>query len=290
MAKKQASKRNINGECTASKKLPQYCLEVVGDDEKQAAKIARAIKKGIGQAADICKLNPPVCTENLGLTRDLMPQITGDANVLELVQSDDKEEVAKGRAILQAGGKKRDHRTVQQQFLDYLEDKGIRTRRKRVPVGTLKATQSEIKAAKAYGMANAHLAGNFPTIDKQIVISKDGHILDGHHRWAALLTIDPGRWMNVLEIGLPMANAKEGRPTLLGEAAAFPGVYKANFAGDPLSETAQKRYKAENKSLLHRTKRGASRAADKKPLTEAEKRAKKAKARKEAQAAINRLL
>jgi hypothetical protein len=248
-----AKKIKKNNGCTITEALPEYCLEIVGDDVKQAKEIKRALKKGIERAADICKMRPPVCKENLGLTRDRMPQITGDANVIELLESDDKEDRAKGRAILQAGGRKKDTRTIQQQFLDYLEDRGVKTRRKRVRVGQLKATQAEIKAAKAFGMADAHLRGDFPTVDKQILISKDGHILDGHHRWAALLTIDPGRFMSVLEIGLPMAKSRNGSPTVLGEAAAFPGVYKASFDGAPLPAAAQKRYKQENKSQLSRS-------------------------------------
>ena len=179
-----------------------------------------------------------------------MPQITGDANMREMLESDDRLDRAKARAIGQAGGKKSNHQTIQQQFLDWLETKGVRTKRERVRVGELMATQSEIKAAKAYSMANAHLRGDFPTIDKQIVISKDGYILDGHHRWAALLTLDPGRWMSVLRVGLPMSQARNGGPTLLGEAAAFPGVYTANFTGEPLTEAAQRRYKRDHKSQL----------------------------------------
>jgi hypothetical protein len=238
--------------------LPEYNMEIVGGDQRQAMKIRNQLRKGIKEAADICRMRPPVCKENLGLTRDRMPQITGDMNVIELLESADKLDRAKGRAVLDAGGRKNDHRTIQQQLLDFLETKGIKTRRRRLRVGNLKATQSEIKAAKAYGMADAHLRGDFPTIDKQIVISRDGYILDGHHRWAALLTIDPGRFMSVLEVGLPMAKAKGDGATLLGEAAAFPGVYKATFRGDPLPAASQKKYKRENSSKLGGRKRKAS--------------------------------
>ena len=239
-----------NGSCTYSAALPEYCIEVVGENETQARSIRDTLKRGIEAAADMCRMRPPVCRGNLGLTRDRMPQITGDANMREMLESDDRLDRAKARAIGQAGGKKSNHQTIQQQFLDWLETKGVRTKRERVRVGELMATQSEIKAAKAYSMANAHLRGDFPTIDKQIVISKDGYILDGHHRWAALLTLDPGRWMSVLRVGLPMSQPRNGGPTLLGEAAAFPGVYTANFTGEPLTEAAQRRYKRDHKSQL----------------------------------------
>jgi hypothetical protein len=260
-------------------------MEIVGEDQRQAMQIRNKVRKGIKEAADICRLKPPVCEANLGLTRDRMPQITGDMNVIELLESVDKLDRAKGRAVLAAGGRKNDHRTIQQQLLDFLETKGIKTRRRRLRVGNLKATQSEIKAAKAYSMADAHLRGDFPTIDKQIVISKDGYILDGHHRWAALLTIDPGRFMSVLEVGLPMAKGKNGGPTLLGEAAAFPGVYKATFKGDPLPAASQKKYKKENASRLGRGR--AARAA--KP-TKRRSPAKSTSSQRALSRAVNELL
>ena len=64
-----------------------------------------------------------------------------------------------------------------------------------------------------------------------------------------------------------------------GEAAAFPGVYKASFDGAPLSAAQQKRYKQENKSALGRGGKPArsangpaKRAAARKPTTTAAQR------------------
>lgn len=222
--------------------IREYKLDIVGNDVRQAAQIAEKVRKGIQEAADICKISPPVCVGNLGLSRSKMPQIEGDLSVIELLAGD-RANPPKGEAIVAAGGSPTDERTTLDQFLDSLEAKGVKTRRRRVPVGNLKATQREIKAAKVYGMADAHLRGNFPNLDKQIVISNDGHILDGHHRWAALLTIDPKRRMSVLEVDLPMGE-------LLNEAAATPGVYRANFAGTPLGAAAQRKYKQTHRSKL----------------------------------------
>lgn len=223
----------------------QYNLDVVGDDARRAVQIARKLRAGIEAAADICRINPPVCVGNLGIPRAKMPQIEGDRNVIELAAGDRKSQ-AVARAIIAAGGKADNARTTLAQFLDRLERAGVTTRRNRVPVGTLKATQREIQAAKVYQMADGHLKGLFPTIDKQIIVSKDGHILDGHHRWAAILTIDPKRYMDVLEVGLPM-------DALLREAAATPGVYRADFSGAPLGDAVQKTYKRAHRSRLSKT-------------------------------------
>ena len=241
-AKPKTSKPKTNKNGQARELIKEYKLDVVGNDVRQAAQIAAKVRKGIQEAADICKISPPVCVGNLGLPRSKMPQIEGDLSVVELLGGD-RANPPKGEAIIAAGGSPTDERTTLDQFLDALEDKGVKTRRRRVPVGNLKATQREIKAAKVYGMADAHLRGNFPNLDKQIVVSNDGHILDGHHRWAALLTIDPKRRMSVLEVDLPMAE-------LLHEAAATPGVYRANFAGAPLGTAAQREYKRTHRSKL----------------------------------------
>lgn len=90
-------------------------------------------------------------------------------------------------------------------------------------------------------MADAHLKGKFDGIDASVVVSRDGHILDGHHRWAALLTIDPARKMKVKVIDMDMKD-------LLEEAQSVPGVYKADFEGSPLGEDDQKEYKSKAKS------------------------------------------
>lgn len=224
--------------------IKDYNLEVVGTDAAQAVEIARKIKEGIKKGSDICKMNPPVCEGNKGLTRDKMPQIEGEKTVkqmLEAVKKDgtpDEEARAKGKAMVEAGADPKSDKTIMQTMIDHFKKNGVKTRRTKIPVGMLKATQSEIKAEKTYGMADAHLKGKFPNIGDSVVVSRDGHILDGHHRWAALLTIDPSRDMNVQVIDMDMDD-------LLKEAQAIPGVYKADFEGKPLDESEQKKYKSE---------------------------------------------
>jgi hypothetical protein len=223
-----------------------YDITVVGDDAAQAVEIARKIKQGIKNSADICKMNPPVCEGNKGLTRDKMPQIS-DSSVKDMLKatkkdgSPDEETRAKAQAMIQAGADPKSSKTTMQIMIDHFKDNGVRTKRTKIPVGMLKATQSEIKASKTYSMANNHLQGKFPNIGDSVVVSRDGHILDGHHRWAALLTIDPSREMNVQVIDMDMDD-------LLREAQAVPGVYKADFEGNPLPEDEQKKYKSEAKT------------------------------------------
>jgi len=234
----------------AREEISDYKISVVGKDAKTALGISRKLKKGIDRAADICKMNPTVCQDNKGLTRDKMPQIEGEKSVKDMLASSKPDDVAKGEAMVQAGADPKSDKTIMQQMVDHLKSNGISTTRKKMAVGKLKATQSEIKAEKVFSMADAHLKGKFDNIGDSVIVSKDGHILDGHHRWAALLTIDPSREMNVQEIDLTMDE-------LLEEAASLPGVYKADFSGKPLSKADQEKYKSENKSRFKGNKKSS---------------------------------
>lgn len=221
--------------------IKDYKLDIVGGDARQAVEIARKIKEGIKKGTDVCKVSPPVCAGNKGLTRDKMPQIEGEKSIKQMLESDNELDRKKGQAMVHAGADPDDDHPILHSLIRHLADHGVRTSESKVPVGALKATQSEIKAEKVYGMADAFLKGKFDKIDQSVVVSRDGYLLDGHHRWAALLTIDPTREMNVQVIDMDMDD-------LLKEAQAVPGVYKANFEGDPLPEAEQKAYKAKSKS------------------------------------------
>lgn len=221
--------------------IKDYNLEVVGDDAPQAVFIAQLVKEGIEATKDICQLSPPVCKDNKGLTRDKMPQIEGGKSVKEMLASKKESDRAKGRAMVEAGADPDDDRPILKQMIDHLKENGVDSRKRKVPVGSLKATQKEIKAEKAFGMADSYLKNKFPGIADSVMISKDGYVLDGHHRWAGLMAVNPGKEMNVVEIDMDMDD-------LLKEAASLPGVYKADFAGNPLGEEEQKKYKSENKS------------------------------------------
>lgn len=232
--------------------LKDYNLDIVGDDALQAVEIAEKLKKGIEASADVCKLSPPVCVENKGLTRDKMPQIEGGKSVKDMLKSDDDLERKKGEAMVQAGADPDDNRSVMAQMLDHFKSQGSGSKQARIRVGELKATQKEIKAGKTFGIADAHLKGKFDALTEEpkVMISRDGYILDGHHRWAAVLTIDPKRTMEVVVIDMDMDN-------LLHEAASYPGVYQADFSGAPLDEIKQKTYKEKHKSKLSKADKEA---------------------------------
>jgi hypothetical protein len=131
------------------------------------AETAKKIEAGIGQAADICKITPPICEGNLGIERKDMPQLPDD--------------VIPG-------------------FLQTFQDQGISVTKGTMKVGQLKATQREINADKVKGMADAYRQGKYDPSKQPIIVSRDGYVLDGHHRWAAMLHDNPGNTMRVYKV------------------------------------------------------------------------------------------
>jgi len=241
-----------------------YKLDVLDADRDSARRVRGLIEKGIERAADYCKMKPSVCKGNLGLSRAEMPQIL-DTTADKLLKDKDPDKQALGRAILDAGGKR--NVAPLKAWMDYLKRSGVKIKVKEIPVGMLKATQREIQARKAVSMADSHLCGKFPKIDAAVLGSADGHILDGHHRWAALAIIGPERTMKVKVIELPIRE-------LLNEAAAFPGIFQADFMGRPVSLEKQRAYKAAHRSKL--TPKRRAKAAKNKPSSNKQRAATRA--------------
>lgn len=124
----------------------------------------------------------PLCRGNLGIPRREMPQI----------------KASKIKA-----------------FLEFLAGHGVGVRRTRKRVQDLRATQREINAEVVEQLA----AGGVDALlaERAMLASEDGYILDGHTRWAALLSRDPGTTVDILEVQAPIRE-------VLSLAWAFPGV------------------------------------------------------------------
>jgi hypothetical protein len=71
-----------------------------------------------------------------------------------------------------------------------LKEKGIKTLQTEIPADKLKATQQDLVGAKVVGMMDVLKDPNHPAFEKitaPIYVSRDGHVIDGHHRWAAVV-------------------------------------------------------------------------------------------------------
>lgn len=203
--------------------LKDYNLEIVSQHPDRAIEIAKRLKDGIDKSADICRMNPPVCRGNLGISRSSMPQIM-DVPIKDMLQGSESDR-KKAEAAIEAGADPNSEKSIKDLLLDKLKARGVKVENTKVAAGQLKATQREIQAGKSYGMADAYLKDKFDPADEQIIISSDNHILDGHHRWAALLIAHPERAMQVIRVDMPMRE-------FLRESFKMEGVFRADLQGN----------------------------------------------------------
>jgi GNAT superfamily N-acetyltransferase len=107
---------------------------------------------------DLCKVSVEgtnlFCAESKGIPRVQMPQLDKEAT---------------------------------KRFRKYLEAKGFKITREKEKASYLRATQDELNGAKVAANAASYDKGKEP---RRIIVSRDNYILDGHHKWAAMLGID----------------------------------------------------------------------------------------------------
>lgn len=125
---------------------------------------------------DLCKVSVPgtnlFCDANVGIPRAEMPQLKGKPEPGSQAEKEMKGDEADGEAA----------------FKQSLKDKGVKITKTSVPATQLKASQTELVGPKVAGMMKAlEKDPNHPKITAPIFVSKDGYVLDGHHRWAAMV-------------------------------------------------------------------------------------------------------
>lgn len=159
---------------TGSDTLARFNLDVYGnsvDADKFASDLGAALLRT--GAADFCQVNRGFCRGNLGLARIEMPVLEGRYLADFLMR------LKKGLLDL-------DNIMGTKDWLESGDGSDQVSVRKVVePAAKLKATQREINADKAEGMAQAAREGKFDPGKEPVLMSNDNYILDGHHRWAA---------------------------------------------------------------------------------------------------------
>ena len=188
--------------------------EAAGKDEKPDWDFGRLSVKGTNLFA----------AQSKGIRRINMPQFSGLAEP--------------GTHAAQVAGGPGKFADLTDEFEQHLKDHGVKVEHTTVPAGHLRATQSELVGSKVAGFANAFLHGNPKAVNamkEPIMVTKDGYVIDGHHRWGANMLVDAvdGRLnsdtpMNVrkvdMEIGsmIPLAN-EWARQVGIASAAAKAG-------------------------------------------------------------------
>lgn len=93
-------------------------------------------------------------------------------------------------------------------FREYLKDNDIGVEKERVHASELKPTQTDLDQGRIDALVAAIEGGKKRLDDSRIYISKDNHILDGHHHWAAAVALgkknDDDPKMKVYRIDLPI--------------------------------------------------------------------------------------
>jgi tRNA nucleotidyltransferase/poly(A) polymerase len=74
-------------------------------------------------------------------------------------------------------------------------------------VSKLRASQKDFNQGKVDAIKKKYSTKSALQSVKPIVISKDGYIVDGHHRWLAIRDLYPSYMVSVLVIGLPVKRA-----------------------------------------------------------------------------------
>ena len=126
---------------------------------------------------NLCKISVPgtnlFCGDNKGVPRKEMPQLGGKPR-----PGSDASKLPKSGKGEVDGAKK---------FVEHLEEKGVKVSSDTVKASSLKASQNELVGAKVVGMKNNR---DFDPGSGEIFVSKDGYVIDGHHRWAAQVARD----------------------------------------------------------------------------------------------------
>ena len=152
--------------------------------------MAQAAKESGGKKVefDLCRISVPntnlFCAGNKGIDRAEMPQAKGD-----VVEGSEAEKVLaiQNAARVAKGLEPTNEVDGTESFLKYLEGQGIANLDpKRVQSDKLKATQSNMRGEQVGGMM---LSGKDFSAEP-IFVSRDGYVVDGHHRWAATVGRD----------------------------------------------------------------------------------------------------
>lgn len=144
----------------------------------------RRVKDAIAKGEDapsinICDISVPktnlFCAESKGIPRSQMPQLSGIP--VPGSRADDLPKNDKGEVDLS------------DLFREQLAQEGITITDETEGAAYLRATQSELNGPKVAGIAGAIMDG-VEIGGAPLFVSSDDYIVDGHHRWAALVGVD----------------------------------------------------------------------------------------------------
>lgn len=84
-------------------------------------------------------------------------------------------------------------------FLKDLTDNQISMKQIKIKPSEYKPTQAEFNDEKVMSLVKSYKSGNTP---KPVIVSNDGYILDGHHRWKAVYALGYDMDANQVDMGI----------------------------------------------------------------------------------------
>lgn len=228
------SRRPIN--TLGSEELGQITTKI--DDLARMGKEAKA-KGENAPNYNLCQVSIPgtnlYCQGNKGIPREQMPQFKGTpepGSPAEKLPKDKNGEV-----------------DTEEFFKQMLEKDGVKVSEPTtVPPDRLRSTQSELVGVKVAGMAEVLDAGPehpaYEAITAPIYVSNDGYVLDGHHRWAAVVAhnaANPDNQipMNVRVIDEPIQPLVKRSNQFAEEIGIKPKAADTGAAGGPAPITKE---------------------------------------------------
>lgn len=160
-------------------KIPETARKYVSMRIDKLAEMTRRAKEKGEEAPDfnLCKITIPgtnlYCDKNLEISRSQMPQFKGKPKP--------------GTKAARLPKNKHGEVDADLLFKEMLKKYGVDVEETTVPADQLKATQKELVGSKVASMAKAlEKDPNIPALNEPIYVSRDGYVIDGHHRWAAI--------------------------------------------------------------------------------------------------------
>jgi len=112
-------------------------------------------------------------------------------------------------------------------FLQFLEARGMPYEKGEASADSLKPTQAEFSTEKVEGFVKSGTG-----MDRSVIVSSDGYVLDGHHQWVAHRVM--GDSVPVIRVDAPIRD-------LLAAANEFPSARRSEGAGNVVDLAARRR-------------------------------------------------
>ena len=158
---------------------------------------------------------------SLGKTRIKMPQFTG----VPLPDSP-----ASTKPVAFTGDDGRERVDITGDFIATLRARGIGVTDTTMPASHIRATQRDLSVTTVAGVMDRIRGGRY--VDAPLLVTRDGYLLDGHHRWAAMVALaaDPDAPIPVTVIDLDVG-------ATLDMARAFTAAMGMPVRGVPVRRT-----------------------------------------------------